>query len=76
MTALTNKKEEKIFTTTYYYWRYWVKNILQIQKVNCRFKRVEGYTGHILVDVKHKEKALRIFENYKINNPDIANMWW
>ena len=66
-----------IFSTTYGYYRYWVKNILAEGGVNkFRFvKDKESYNGKIAVAKPEVEKAKKVLAEYQKKNPDTATMW-
>ena len=67
-----------IFKTTYFRWRYWVKDLLITGKVKkYRFIKEEvGYNGSIAVDKSEVEAAKKVLNEYKTKNPDIKEMWW
>ena len=66
-----------IFKTTYYWWRFWVKDILKSGKINkARFVKDEvGYTGKIAVQKTEVEAAKKVLADYKTKNPDTVEMW-
>ena len=68
----------KIFKSTYYLWRFWVKEILVSGKIKkYRFIRDEiGYTGNIAVEKAEVEAAKKVLADYKTKNPDIKDMWY
>jgi hypothetical protein len=85
-TAKTNKvempKPEKpemvnIFSTTYGYYRYWVKTILTEGGIaKFRFVKDEGsYNGKIAVAAGEVEKAKKVFADYKAKHPEEKEMW-
>ena len=67
-----------VFKTTYYFWRFWVKQILIDGKIKkYRFVKDEvGYTGKIAIDKPEVETAKKVLAEYKIKNPDTKDMWW
>lgn len=67
-----------VFKTTYYFWRFWVKQILVKGKIKkYRFVKDEvGYKGHIAIDKSEVEAAHKVLADYKIKNPDTKDMWW
>ena len=89
---MTNKKNEKkvaetapkkvewvnVLKTTYYYWRFWVKQILINGKIKkYRFiKDAVGYSGNIAVQKTEIENAKKVLAEYKIKNPDTVDMFW
>jgi hypothetical protein len=74
------KKTEwnNIYKTTYYFWRFWLKDLLIKGKIKkYRFVKDEvGYTGHIAIDKPEVEAAHKVLADYKTKNPDIKDMWW
>ena len=69
---------KNIFKTTYYYWRFWVKQILINGKIKkYRFiKDAVGYSGNIAVQKTEIENAKKILVEYKIKNQDTVDMLW
>ena len=69
---------EKVFQTTYYYWRYWIKNLLiggGLKKF--RFIKSEiGYNGDIAIDKPEVGHAKKVLQDYKDKNPEVKDMWW
>ena len=87
MTKRTTEKEAtkptkpdwvKIFQTTYYWYRHWIRALLKNGKIKkFRFVKDEvGYTGNIAVDKPEVEKAKKVLQDYKEKNPDVKEMWW
>lgn len=77
-TAETGKVEMvSIFTTTYGYWRYWVKNILAEGGISkFRFiKDPDSYNGKIAIAKGEVEKAKKILADYEKKNADTVTMW-
>ena len=78
--AVVAKKVEmvNIFKTTYYYWRFWIKEILKTGKISkSRFVKDEiGYTGNIAVQKTEVDNAKNILISYKSQNRDTVDMWW
>lgn len=87
---MTKKKSEKkaavaptkkiemtnIFKTTYFYWRYWIKDYLK-GKVKARFVKEEvGYNGKIAVQKTEVDTAKKMLADYKTKNPDTKDLWW
>lgn len=66
-----------IYSTTYGYWRYWVKHILAEGGISkFRFiKEVNSYNGKIAVAISEKEKAKVILDGYKEAHPEEKEMW-
>ncbi len=78
----TKPKAEKpelvnIFSTTYGYWRYFIKNILaEGGIVKFRFVKDEGsYNGKMAVAKAEAEKAKKVLAGYKAKHPDEKEMW-
>lgn len=67
-----------IFKTTYYRWRYWVKEILASGGIKkYRFVKDEvGYNGNIAVDKQEADAAKKVLQNYKSKNTETKDMWW
>lgn len=87
---MTKKKNEKtvaiaapkntdwtnIFKTTYFYWRWWIKDYLK-GKVKARFSKNEvGYSGHIAIQKADVDKAKKLLAEYKTKNPNTKDLWW
>ena len=68
----------KLFKTTYFYWRHWIKDLLVNGKIkNYRFvKEPDTYNGDIAVSKQEKETAKKVLAEYKSKNPDTKDMWW
>jgi|GEM_PF-2796125 len=66
-----------IFSTTYGYYRYWVKNILAEGGISkFRFvKEADTYNGKISVAKPEVEKAKKVLGEYQKKNPDTVTMW-
>lgn len=66
-----------IFSTTYGYWRYWVKEILAGGGISkFRFvKDAESYNGKIAVAKAEVDKAKKVLSDYQKKNPDTKAMW-
>ncbi len=66
-----------IFSTTYGYWRYFVKNILAEGGISkFRFiKDADSYKGKIAVIKIEVDKAKKVLAEYQKNNPDTKSMW-
>jgi len=66
-----------IFKTSYFYWRFWVKEILITGKINkARFVRNEvGYSGNIAVQKTEVDAAKKVLADYKVKKPDTVDMW-
>ena len=66
-----------VFKTTYYFWRFWVKQILIDGKIKkYRFVKDEvGYTGKIAIDKPEVETAKKVLAEYKTKHPDTKEMW-
>ena len=67
-----------VFKTTYYFWRFWVKQILIEGKTKkYRFVKDEvGYTGKIAIDKPEVEAAKKVLADYQTKQPDTTEMWW
>ena len=67
-----------VFKTTYYFWRFWVKQILIDGKIKkYRFVKDEvGYTGKIALDKPEVETAKKVLADYQTKHPDTTEMWW
>ena len=66
-----------IFSTTYGYYRYWVKNILAeggISKFGF-IKDAGSYNGKIAVAKTDVDKAKKVLAEYQKKNPDTKVMW-
>ena len=75
----TNKTEMvNLFKTTYYFWRFWLKDILRSGKINkARFVKDEvGYSGKIAVAKPDVDTAKKVLADYKVKNADVVEMWW
>ncbi len=66
-----------IFSTTYGYYRYWIRQILAESGISkFRFvKEPDSYNGKIAVAKAEVDKAKREFAEYQKKNPDIKTMW-
>ena len=66
-----------IFSTTYGYYRYWVKNILADGGISkFRFvKDTDSYNGKIAVAKPEVEKAKKVLAEFQKKNPDTVTMW-
>ena len=66
-----------IFSTTYGYYRYWVKNILAEGGISqFRFvKDADSYNGKIAVAKAEVDKAKKAWAEYQKKNPDTVLMW-
>ncbi len=66
-----------IFSTTYGYYRYWVKNILAEGSISkFRFvKDADSYNGKIAVAKPEVEKAKKVLAEFQKKNPDTVTMW-
>ena len=66
-----------IFSTTYGYYRYWVKNILAEGGISkFRFVKDEGsYNGKIAFAAGEVDKAKKVLADYKAKHPDEREMW-
>ena len=66
-----------IFSTTYGYYRYFIKVILAEGGISkFRFvKDAESYNGKIAVAKPEVDKAKRVLSEYQKKNPDIKTMW-
>lgn len=66
-----------ICSTSYGYFRYFVKYILSEGGIN-NFKFVkdnDSYNGRIAVDKTEVEKATLVLDTYKKTHPDVKEMW-
>lgn len=66
-----------IFSTTYGWYRYWVKNILAEGGISkFRFvKDADSYNGKISIAKAEVDKAKKVLADYQRRNPDIKTMW-
>ena len=66
-----------IFSTTYGYYRYWIKEILSQGGISkFRFvKDTDSYNGKIAVAKPEVDKAKKVLSEYQKNNPDTVTMW-
>lgn len=66
-----------IFSTTYGYWRYFVKTILADGGISkFRFVKDEGsYNGKIAVPAGEVEKAKKVLADYRAKHPEEKEMW-
>ena len=66
-----------VFTTSYYFWRNWIKAVLIEGKIKkYRFVKDEvGYTGNIAIDKPEVDAAKKVLATYKTKNPDKVEMW-
>lgn len=66
-----------IFSTTYGYWRYFVKNILVEGGISkFRFaKDPASYNGKIAVAKAELDNAKKVLAEYQKKNPDTKTMW-
>ena len=66
-----------IFSTTYGYYRYWVRHILAEGGISkFRFiKDADSYNGKIAVAKPEVEKAKKALAEYQKKNPDTVTMW-
>lgn len=89
---MTKKKNEKtvaviaptktewvnVSKTTYYFWRFWVKQILSDGKIKkYRFVKDEvGYTGKIAINKPEVDACKKVLADYKTKNKGTKDMWW
>lgn len=75
----SNEKPEwvNIYSTTYGYWRYWVKYILGEGGITkFRFVKDKGsYNGKIAVSKAEIDKTEKVLADYKAKHPDEKEMW-
>ena len=66
-----------IFSTTYGYYRYWVKNILAEGGISkFRFvKDADSYNGKIAIAKTDVDKAKKALAEYQKKNADTKTMW-
>jgi len=66
-----------IFSTTYGYYRYWIKEILAAGGISkFRFvKDADTYNGKISVASTDIDKAKKVLAEYQKKNPDTVTMW-
>ncbi len=66
-----------IFTTSYGYFRYFIRNIMTDGGiVKFRFvKNKENYSGKIAVAQNEVDKAKKVLAEYQKKNPDVKTMW-
>ncbi len=66
-----------IFSTTYGYYRHWVKNILAEGGISkFRFVKDAGsYNGKLAVAKAEVDKAKKVLADYKLKHPDEKEMW-
>ena len=66
-----------IFSTTYGYWRYWIRQILGEGGITkFRFiKDTDSYNGKIAVAKTDADKAKKVLADYQKKNPDTKTMW-
>lgn len=66
----------EVATTTYHYWRNWVKDIARDGSViSAKFVKGEGYNGTITVVKSEVSKLKEVFTKYQKENPGIIAMW-
>ena len=75
--APTKTEWVNVFTTSYYFWRNWIKAVLIEGKIKkYRFVKDEvGYTGKIAIDKPEVDAAKKVLATYKTKNPDTIEMW-
>lgn len=66
-----------IFSTSYGYYRYWIREILSMGGISkFRFIKDTGsYNGKIAVAKSDVEKAKKVLGEYQNKNPEIKTMW-
>lgn len=66
-----------IFSTTYGYYRYWIKEILAEGGIlKFRFiKDADSYNGKIAIAKPEVDKAKHALSEYQKKNPDTVTMW-
>ena len=66
-----------IFSTTYGYYRYWIKEILAEGGISkFRFvKDPDSYNGKIAVAKTDVDKTKKVLAEYQKKNPDTVTMW-
>jgi hypothetical protein len=66
-----------IFSTTYGYYRYWIREILAEGGISkFRFvKDADSYNGKIAVAKSDIDKAKKVLGDYQKKNPDTVAMW-
>jgi len=75
-----NKGQEKkmevvtLCETTYYYWRFWIKEILKGTGARFR-KNVDGWNGIVVVNNNELEQTSKLLAEFKQNNPDAKDLW-
>lgn len=74
----TAEKKVKLADTSYHYFRNFVKGLLKSNGVgSARFvKNDSGWNGHIAVNMEQKAMAKEVLAKYKIDNPDVKDLWW
>lgn len=67
----------EIYSTTYGYYRYWVREILAEGGISkFRFvKDADTYNGKIAIVKTDVDKAKKVLADYQKKNPDIKTMW-
>ena len=66
-----------LYRTTYYYWRFWTKNIFESSKIKARFVKDEkGFGGTIFVLKSEVDKAKKMLKEYSDKHKDEVDLFW
>jgi len=71
-------KRVKLVGTSYHYFRNILKYLLRENEIqSAKFvKDAVGWHGYISIAESDKEQALKVFAQYRIDNPDTKELWW
>jgi len=64
--------------TSYHYFRNWLKNTLRSGEIHTAkfIKNEADWNGCISIPENDKDAALKILEQYRVENPETKELWW
>lgn len=74
----TDSERVKLVGTSYHYFRNWLKNTLRSGEIHTAkfIKNDADWNGYISIPSNDKEAALKIFDKYRVENPETKDLWW
>ncbi len=68
----------KLVGISYHYFRSWIKQTLRSGGIQTAkfIKNEADWNGYISIPANDKEAALKILEQYRVENPDTKDLWW
>jgi hypothetical protein len=68
----------KLVGISYHYFRSWIKQTLRSGGVQtAKFVKNEAdWNGYISIPANDKDAALKILEQYRVDNPETKELWW